>query len=287
MRRLALFSLLPTVLLLAACHEQELLSHLTEQQANEVVAVLQVHDVAVNKEDLGKTGYGVTVAQADFSTAVDLLRQFKLPSPARVEVAQAFPADALVASPQAEQARLLSAVEQRLEQNLAALQNVASARVQVSYPLDPTENWKSAPPMHASVLIAYRNEVDQTVLIAEVKRFVKNSFSNISYDDISVILERAPTLFRARPSMQPAGSWPTPLYWLLGISAVVTAAAVVVLISWRWRRNALNTSHPQGEPTLIPRHAGGADDPAVATDLAHHGDMARAEAPVVPDEAAA
>ncbi|MBO7776897.1 SctJ family type III secretion inner membrane ring lipoprotein Bas, partial [Burkholderia pseudomallei] len=210
MKRFVSFSLLPALLLVAACNQQELLKNLTEQQANDVVAVLQAHDLAVRKEDLGKTGYAVSVEQADFPTAVDLLRQYNLPSQARVQIAQAFPADSLVASPQAEQARLLSAVEQRLEQNLAALQNVVSARVQVSYPLKPSDSGKPDARMHVAALLTYRNDVNADILVSEVKRFVKNSFTNIDYDDISVILYRAPSLFRGAPTMPAShagGAW--------------------------------------------------------------------------------
>ncbi|WP_082717319.1 MULTISPECIES: type III secretion system inner membrane ring lipoprotein SctJ [Burkholderia] len=238
MKRFISFSMLPTMLLLAACHQQELLKNLSEQQANDVVAVLQAHDLAVHKEDLGKTGYAVSVEQADFPTAVDLLRQYNLPSQARMQIAQAFPADALVASPQAEQARLLSAVEQRLEQNLAALQNVVTARVQISYPLKPSDSGKADARMHAAVLLTYRNEVDADILVSEVKRFVKNSFTNIDYDDISVILYRAPSLFRGAPTASASHSGATWLYWLTAIPAAIAAAVTGYLVYLRRRRDA-------------------------------------------------
>ncbi|AJY39283.1 type III secretion inner membrane ring lipoprotein SctJ [Burkholderia humptydooensis] len=238
MKRFVSFSLLPALLLLAACNQQELLKNLTEQQANDVVAVLQAHDLAVRKEDLGKTGYAVSVEQADFPTAVDLLRQYNLPSQARVQIAQAFPADALVASPQAEQARLLSAVEQRLEQNLAALQNVVSARVQVSYPLKPSDSGKPDARMHVAALLTYRNDVNADILVSEVKRFVKNSFTNIDYDDISVILYRAPSLFRGAPTPPASHAGAAWLYWLAAIPVALAAAAAGGLACQRRRRAA-------------------------------------------------
>jgi len=262
--------LLPSVLLLAACHQQELLKNLTEEQANEIVAVLQAHNVSVRKADLGKAVYGVTVEQADFPAAVDLLRQFKLPSPTRIDIAQSFPTDMLVASPQAEQARLLSAIEQRLEQSLAALQNVTSARVQVSYPLKAMEIGKSDPPMHASVLIAYRNEINPNVLISEVKRFVKNSFANIDYEDISVIVERVPTTFRDIPSSPSASSPATWQYWLLGIPVAIAGVAMGALASRPWRRNiGPNTARAQPESASTPRHTDATSDSGIRTTQAN------------------
>lgn len=259
MKRFVSFSLLPALLLLAACNQQELLKNLTEQQANDVVAVLQAHDLAVRKEDLGKTGYAVSVEQADFPTAVDLLRQYNLPSQARVQIAQAFPADSLVASPQAEQARLLSAVEQRLEQNLAALQNVVSARVQVSYPLKPSDSGKPDARMHVAALLTYRNDVNADILVSEVKRFVKNSFTNIDYDDISVILYRAPSLFRGAPTMPAShagGAW---LAWLAAIPVALAAAAAGGLAYLRRRRAGGPDTPARAAPRVEPAAPGGPD----------------------------
>ncbi|WP_438332846.1 SctJ family type III secretion inner membrane ring lipoprotein Bas [Burkholderia pseudomallei] len=258
MKRFVSFSLLPA-LLLAACNQQELLKNLTEQQANDVVAVLQAHDLAVRKEDLGKTGYAVSVEQADFPTAVDLLRQYNLPSQARVQIAQAFPADSLVASPQAEQARLLSAVEQRLEQNLAALQNVVSARVQVSYPLKPSDSGKPDARMHVAALLTYRNDVNADILVSEVKRFVKNSFTNIDYDDISVILYRAPSLFRGAPTMPAShagGAW---LAWLAAIPVALAAAAAGGLAYLRRRRAGGPDTPAHAAPRAEPAAPAGPD----------------------------
>jgi len=216
MKRYVRYGLLPIVCLLSACHQQALLHGLSESQANEVVALLQAHDITVQKSNEGKSGYMVDVEQTDFPASVDLLEKYNLPSPPRVEIDQAFPSDSLVSSPQAEQARLLSAVEQRLEQNLSAMHDVVSARVQVSYPLQQTDLVKSEPHMHVSALITYRANVDPAMLVSEVKRFVKNSFANIDYDDISVILYRAPAIFRATATDVPS----TSSTWLYGLLAV-------------------------------------------------------------------
>ncbi len=104
---------------LVGCRQPDLLEGLdqqqAQQQANEVVAVLQRNNIGVTKQDNGKSGYSVKVARVDFPAAVDLLNLYSLPSRPRLEVAELFPADSLVASPRAEKARLYSALEQRLE----------------------------------------------------------------------------------------------------------------------------------------------------------------------------
>ncbi len=48
-------SLLLFILLLCGCKQQELLNHLDQQQANDVLAVLQRHNINAEKKDQGKT----------------------------------------------------------------------------------------------------------------------------------------------------------------------------------------------------------------------------------------
>lgn len=243
MMRFTTFFLVPALLLLGACHQQELLKSLTEQQANEVVALLQARNLDVHKEDFGKAGYTVSVEKIDFPAAVDLVHQYSLPSQPRVQIAQAFPADTLVASPQAEQARLLSAVEQRLEQNLGVLQNVVTAHVQIGYPLLTSDSGKVDRPMHVAVLLTYRNDVNEYMLISDVKRFVKNSFENIDYGDISVIVSRAPSLFRNAPTgplSRPKPTW----FYLVAASASVLALSAVAILVYMRRRNTVKHDIP-------------------------------------------
>lgn len=107
---------------LAGCKDKDLLKGLDQEQANEVIAVLQMHNIEANKIDSGKLGYSITVAEPDFTAAVYWIKTYQLPPRPRVEIAQMFPADSLVSSPRAEKARLYSAIEQRLEQSLQTME---------------------------------------------------------------------------------------------------------------------------------------------------------------------
>jgi len=177
--------------LLVAC-DQELLKGLDQRQANEVLAVLQQANISAKKEDGGKLGFSVQVDQADFVRAVQLLKANDLPSKARVEIAQMFPADSLATSPRAEKARLFSGIEQRLEQSLLVLPSVVQARLHISYDVETSSaSLQKAPASHLSVLVVYRNADDEAVLINQIKRFLKNSLPSVNYDDISVILTKS------------------------------------------------------------------------------------------------
>ena len=179
---------------LLGCRQPSLLEGLDQQQANEVLSVLQRNNIAAVKVDAGKTGYAVKIDQVDFSAAVDLLNLYSLPSRPRLQVAEMFPADSLVASPRAEKARLYSALEQRIEQSLGVLEGVVSARVHVSYDLDAGEGGRKSPPIHLSAVAIHERDVEPQLLITDIKRFLKNSFAAVEYENISVVLsKRSPT----------------------------------------------------------------------------------------------
>jgi len=208
-------------LLLTGCRQPSLLEGLDQQQVNEVVALLQRNNISANKTDNGKAGYSVQIAQADFASAVDLLTLYALPSRPRVEVAQMFPADSLVASPRAEKARLYSALEQRLEQSLGTLAGVVSARVHVSYDLESGEAGRKAKSMHVSALVVHEPDSVPQLLIADVKRFLKNSFADIDYEHISVVASRRGSIQYATPVSQQAAPLPAWLYGVLFLAVLV------------------------------------------------------------------
>ncbi|MBD1599515.1 EscJ/YscJ/HrcJ family type III secretion inner membrane ring protein [Pseudomonas typographi] len=228
------FALLVVALLaLAGCRQPELLQGLDQMQANEVVSVLQRNNIAANKRENGKLGYSVQVGQADFAAAVDLINAYALPSRPRTEVADLFPSDALVASPRAEKARLFSALEQRLEQSLNTLDSITAARVHVSYDLDTGEGGRKAAPMHLSALAVYERDVDPQALVNDIKRFLRNSFAGVEYDNISVVLNKRTLTQHAGP-VTAASASPWPL--LLGLAAVLVLLVFGAAAWWQRER---------------------------------------------------
>ncbi|EEG87585.1 type III secretion apparatus lipoprotein, YscJ/HrcJ family [Proteus penneri ATCC 35198] len=175
------------VSLLTGCKEQSLLTGLNQRQATQVQAVLQKHQITSTQTALGKGLFDVSVKKEDVAVAIQILEQYQLPSNTRVEITQIFPSDALVSSPQAEKARLISAIEQRLEQSLLTIESVIDARVHISYPISPSE--RIIPPPHASAIIFYEDSVpDAEQLGEDVRAFIHNSFNDMNEDNITVLL---------------------------------------------------------------------------------------------------
>jgi type III secretion system YscJ/HrcJ family lipoprotein len=228
--------LLTGCLLLGGCKESNLLEGLDQTQANDVVAVLQRNNIAADKNENGKLGYSVRVGKADFAAAVDLLKAYALPTAARAEVADMFPSDALVASPRAEKARLYSALEQRLEQSLNTLEGIAAARVHVSYDLDAGEGGRKTAPVHLSALAVYERDMEPGALINDIKRFLRNSFAGVEYENISVVLSKRSPTQHASPRVQSSsGSLPA-WVWLAAVLLVLAGAGAVVWQVMAYRR---------------------------------------------------
>ncbi|MGG4609558.1 type III secretion system inner membrane ring lipoprotein SctJ [Providencia sp. Me31A] len=203
--------------LLLGCDNQLLLSNLSQRQSNEVLAVLQEHGIDATRKHDNKNGDSLRVSPDNFVLAVDLLRQYNLPSKDPVEIIQAFPGDSLVASPQAERTRLLSLIEQRLEQSLLAIPNVINARVHVSYPLNGNNSVRQA--QKISSLVTYSGSEDPKLVMNKIKLFLHNSFAETTYDNVSVVIVNRPPLQHQIKSQEEGN-----------ISSIILGALISVII---------------------------------------------------------
>ncbi|WP_279051192.1 EscJ/YscJ/HrcJ family type III secretion inner membrane ring protein [Cedecea davisae] len=252
-----LYLVLPlAVLLLTGCKQEQLLKGLDQSQANEVIALLQRNNIAAEKKDAVKEGFSVSVDPRDFAAAVDLMSTYGLPRPPRMEIAQMFPADSLVSSPRAEKARLYSGIEQRLAQSLLSIRGVVSARVHVSYDFDAGEGDRNKKPIHLSSLLNYDGRiVDASLLIGDVKRFLKNSFDNIDYDNISVVLSKAEDVQRISPITPPDKS--LSITSLLLIFSLLVASALLFFLFFKKNGHSLKETIRQRPVFNKKDHSGG------------------------------
>lgn len=230
------------LLLLGGCRN-DLLTDLTERQANETVAVLQRHQVPAHKEAMGKKRFRVEVEEAAFAQAAALLDAYGLPSREDQPISALFPMDSLVNSPTAERARLISGLEERLAQTIDRIGGAFGARVHASYPIMARDNGATAP-MHLAIVVNYDGENEDGLFAEQLKQLAKNSFESLSYDNISVVLFRG--MRPDFPVLLVESPWG-------GRFAAAAAALIIVLcgagaaLAWRWRRRAPLAT--QGKPS--------------------------------------
>lgn len=229
------FFIILSAFLLAACDDERLLENLTQDQANQVLAILQQHNISANKSGNLKAGFTVQVDENENTAALSIINQYQLPWPAEIQIGQAFPDGSLVASPNAEQVRVLSLLEQRLGQSLRTIAQVVNARVHISYP--PLKNGISdkVSTNHVGVLISYKGDINQSLFIPQVKSLIKNSLDEIKYENISVVLFDTPPIQYIKPMKLSSSSSSK---WLLFTTVVVltTAAFLIFLFKFVSRR---------------------------------------------------
>ncbi|WP_417323576.1 type III secretion system inner membrane ring lipoprotein SctJ [Enterobacter cloacae] len=232
---------------LSACNDVALLLNLTQEQANQVIAVLQQHNVVAKKDGNHKSGYSVSVEEPDRTIALSIISQYHLPWAADVQIAQAFPESALVASPNAEQARVLSLQEQRLEQSLRMIGQVVNARIHVSYPSFSNDSCGKKKATRVGVFISYVGDVEDNMFTSQIKMLVKNSFDDVRYENISVSLFPAPVIQHAPLKRENNKTSP---FWvmMLSIIALCITGAVAFFL---YKRNPLPHAKHGRKPEII------------------------------------
>ena len=232
-------SLFLIVMVVSGCNDDKVLENLTQEQANQVLALLQQHNISASKNGTLKSGYSITVSPTENTAALSLINQYQLPWSAGVQIGDAFPDSALVSSPNAEQARIRSLQEQRLEQSLRIISQVVNARVHISYPAFSNDISHKKGLSHVAILIIYKGEIEENIFISQIKSFIKNSLDDIRYENISVVLFHAPALHYATP-IPMAKSSPSRWYALLA-GVFMLFLALFCFFFYRYRQKRKST----------------------------------------------
>ncbi|MDR2892618.1 MAG: type III secretion inner membrane ring lipoprotein SctJ [Deltaproteobacteria bacterium] len=186
-RTLRLLALLLLACLCSAC-QVTLYSDLTEQEANEMIAVLSNNGVAAQKVTGADKGlWNLSVEEHLLPRCVEILSANGLPRSQYQSMGGVFKKEGMVSSPTEEKARLVFAISQELAGTIAAIDGVLNARVHLVLPeLDSFGNKIS--PSTASVFIKHRADVDLASQVSPIKRLVENSVRDLKYESISVFL---------------------------------------------------------------------------------------------------
>lgn len=172
-------------LALVACGKAELYSKLTENQANEMVAVLQSAGISASKSDGGEAGWSIATASGDFSRAVETLHSQGYPREDYASLGTVFKKEGFVSSPTEERARLIFGLSQELSHTISEIDGVTQARVHLAIPPDqPLAEAKQ--PSSASVFIKYRPGSDVASQTGKVKSLVVNAVEGLKVENVSV-----------------------------------------------------------------------------------------------------
>jgi type III secretion protein J len=232
--------------LLTGCAKEELYSKLSEQQANEMVAVLQGEGIEAEKQ-AQDGGFVVLTPSAAFPRAVRSLSARGLPRENYDSMGGIFKKEGFVSTPLEERARLLHAMSQEISNTLSSIDGVVTARVHLVIP-EKHPLLDSVRPSAAAVFIKHRPDRDLASQTTLIKALVVNSIEGLSYDNVTVALfpaegvpsdtRRAAPLPGAAARADLASSAPLVRPLLLGTGAGGAALAGGGLLWWRRRAAA-------------------------------------------------
>ena len=197
-RALATALALAAALVLTACDNSQttLHSNLPEQQANLVMAALLDSGIPCHKAPGDEGTWNVTVSEARFAQAVNLLERRGLPRRDYQGLGEVFKKTGMISSPSEERIRFMDALAQDLSRTIAGIDGVVDARVHVVLPEnDPFA--RNALPSSAAVAVRSRWDADISEYVPAIKGLVKNAIEGLTADKIMV------TVFQDAPPTQP------------------------------------------------------------------------------------
>lgn len=224
--RLALLVLV--TLVLSGCGRVPLFSSLTENEANEMMAILLERRIDCTKTAAKEQKWILRVREADFSRAVDLLKSRGYPRDTFVKIGDVFQKSGLVSSPTEERIRYMYALSQEIAETLTQIDGVMNARVHIVIPdNDPLAT--TLTPSSAAVFVRYRPGFDLESLTPQLKNLVTRSIEGLTYENVSLVLVPAvditPPATYAPP---PAKAGIDPLLLGAGLGAVVIALGMLL-----------------------------------------------------------
>lgn len=201
MRRLPLALVAAVSLALAACRT-DVLHGLPEQDANQVIAVLQEQGIVATKQlDDAEAGtWKVSVARADSGRVFSVLQSYRLPSARGRRVQDVFGKSKLLTGPLEEKALFLEALQGEIAHTLESVAGIASARVHVAIP-ETDLSGQAQNPVKASVMLEYTPDGSGRAPLREeeVRAMVASAVNDLRAENVAVVMKPI-ALVRAQPT---------------------------------------------------------------------------------------
>ena len=180
-------SIIFTIALYGCGSRVELFTGITENEANDALAILVNAGITSTKIP-GKEGLvNIDVDQSDVARAITTLRTEGLPREKYARMGEVFRKEGLISSPLEERARYLWALSQELSATIAQIDGVVKSRVHVVLP-ERSSGGEAAMPSSAAVFIKHKPGYNLEEVTLQIKRLVSNSIPGLYADRVSVVL---------------------------------------------------------------------------------------------------
>lgn len=223
------------VLLLTGCRETALYTDLKQDEANQIVALLQTAGISATiTEDVRGQSASVSVDPARATEAIGILARAGLPKQKTGSLRDILPKDTWMATPLEERARLGYGLSQELKSTLTSIPGIVDARVHLAL-AEKNALGETTADASASVLVRYDNQIMGGDFQENIKTLVGNSVAGLSYERVTVTMvpyESESTLISTAGSTSGAALVSRPVDAMLKIFAVlaVVLAATSMLL---------------------------------------------------------
>jgi type III secretion protein J len=182
-----LFSLF-MMLILAGCGKVDLLSNLPEEEANEIVSLMQQQHISVVKKPGLELTWTIVLKNSDeFFKAEKILKTNGYPKVQYNTIGQVFQKSGLVSSPLEEKARFMYALSESVALTLNKIPGVLTSRVHIVLPEnDPYSDADTE--ASAAIFLTYKTGSSLDESVREIKYLVANSVQGLDYDRVSIAL---------------------------------------------------------------------------------------------------
>jgi len=191
--RLKIQILLVCCLVLSACGQVDLISGLTEREANEMMSLLHQRTIEVHKTQESDSLFSIQVSEDDKVAAIAVLANHGLPRESRQTCVQIYQKKGgVIRSRTEEQERLRCGMQMDLEETLSHFEGIITTRVQlvlpVSDPLKQTQEKASA-----SVYLKTRHDIELNDR-KNIKKLVTDSVPGLEYPNVTLFIEKSASM---------------------------------------------------------------------------------------------
>lgn len=195
-KRFTKFLVLLVFVLAVGCSEVELYQDLGEEDANEILVLLNDNGVKADKKKVirqNETFYAIAVSAEEMSKARSLLLEHHLPRRKELGLTGVYSEKGLIPTPDEQKARYLLALKGEIINSLESLPDVVDADVVLNVPTPDefaSEEAKQRLRPTASVILRAKTGVTTDAVITEskIQQFVANAIEGLNPRDVTVII---------------------------------------------------------------------------------------------------
>lgn len=201
---LGMFIMVALCCTFSSCSSRKvIINGLDERDANEILVFLAAKNIDAYKIKAvsegagggkGPTLWDISVDNEKVTEAMALLNANGLPRRRGQNLLEIFAAGGLVPSEMQDKIRYQAGLSDQIASTIRKIDGVLDADVQLSFPEeDPLNPRAIKPPITAAVFVKHNGILDDpnSQLIPKIRRFVAASVQGLSYDNVTVIADRA------------------------------------------------------------------------------------------------